>query len=378
MHTAWFVCMMMLFIVILGCTQKDDLGKLTITESPFGQVNGMNVTLFTLENENGAKAAITNYGAIIVSLFMPDRDGNLDDIVLGYSTVDGYVEVNPYFGAIVGRYGNRICKGRFILDGKEYTLVTNNIGNHLHGGLKGFDKVVWDAKTVKAEHAVGVRLTYLSQDGEEGYPGNLNCTVTYWLTNANEIKIDYEATTDQATPVNLTQHSYFNLAGQGKGDILNHTLKILADHFTPVDETLIPTGEIRPVSRTPMDFTAATAVGARIDEDYDQLQYGGGYDHNWVLNNQDGSLALAAELYDPKSGRCLEVFTTEPGIQFYSGNFLDGTITGKQGRVYKHRYGLCLETQHYPDSPNKQEFPSTILRPGDIYRQTTVFKFSAR
>ena len=350
-----------------------------VTKSPFGKVDSVDVYLFTLENANGIKAAITNFGATIVSLYVPDQDGNFDDVVLGHNTIDGYNQkVTPYLGAVVGRYGNRIGKGKFTLDSTEYSLPVNSGGNHLHGGFKGFNKVIWDAEIVKQDSAVGVKLSYLSKDGEEGYPGNLTCSVTYLLTNDNEIKIDYEATTDKATPVNLTHHSYFNLAGQGTGSILEHQLKIVADNFTPTDATLIPTGEIRPVAGTPMDFTTSEAIGARINDDYEQLKLAGGYDHNWVLNNQDGSLALAAEVYEPATGRVLQVLTTEPGIQFYSGNFLNGTITGKEGRVYEHRFGLCLETQHYPDSPNRPEFPSVILRPGETYTQTTIYKFSVK
>jgi aldose 1-epimerase len=299
-------------------------------------------------------------------------------VVLGYPTLDGYLKPHPYFGAIVGRVGNRIAKGKFTLEGVTYKLATNDGENHLHGGIKGFDKVVWNAEPVREDSAVGVKFSYLSKDGEEGYPGNLSCAVTYWLTNNNELKIEYQATTDKATPVNLTHHSYFNLAGQGQGDILNHQLEILADRFTPVDKGLIPTGELRSVEGTPMDFRQPHTIGERINSDDEQLKFGLGYDHNWVLNKTSDSLALAARVYEPATGRVMEVRTTEPGLQFYCGNFLDGTLTGKEGRVYKHRYGFCLETQHFPDSPNQPKFPSTILRPGETYNTETVYRFSTK
>jgi len=339
--------------------------------------DGQAVRLYTLRNTQGMTAEIMTYGAIVVSLTAPDKDGNFDDVVLGYDNLAGYIKVSPYFGAIVGRYGNRIGKGKFTLDGTTYTLATNDGENHLHGGLKGFDKVVWDDAPVDRSDAVGVKLSYLSQDGEEGYPGNLRVSVTYLLTNRNELRIEYEATTDKATPVNITHHGYFNLTG-ARRNILDHELMLNADRFTPVDAGLIPTGELRPVEGTPMDFRKRTAIGARIDNDYEQLKFGGGDDHNWGLNKKGDSMTLAAEVYEPMTGRLMTVRTTEPGIQFYAGNFLDGTITGKDGVVYKHRYGLCLETQHYPDSPNKPDFPSTILRPGRVYKSTTVYGFSTR
>lgn len=348
----------------------------SITKAPFGVTSeGAQVDLYTLTNANGVEAKITNYGAILVSLNVPDRNGQMGDVTLGYSTLAEYIKDTPYFGAIVGRYGNRIGKGKFQLDGTDYSLATNNDENHLHGGIKGFDKVVWQAQTVRRRGAVGLKLVYLSKDGEEGYPGNLTSTVTYYLTNNDEFDIEYEATTDKATPVNLTHHSYFNLAGQGNGDILDHELMLNADRFTPVDAGLIPTGELRPVKGTPMDFTTPTAIGARVNQDDTQLVYGKGYDHNWVLNDWDGSLKLAAKVYEPTTGRVMEVLTTEPGIQFYCGNFLDGSNVGKGGKVYRHRYGFCLETQHFPDSPNKLVFPSTILRPGENYSHRTLYRF---
>ncbi len=350
-----------------------------ITRTAFGTTaDGTAVDLFTLTNARGVEVRAMTYGATIVSLRTPDRGGHLGDIVLGYPTLAGYLAQSPYFGAIVGRYGNRIAKGRFSLDGKAYQLATNNGPNHLHGGVKGFDKVVWSAEPAESDSSVAVTFSYLSPAGEEEYPGTLHARVTYTLTDRDELRVDYLATTDQATPVNLTQHSYFNLAGAGTRDILGHELMIAADHYTPVDATLIPTGEIAPVAGTPFDFRTPTAIRARIDQNDVQLQNGKGYDHNWVLNRAgaaEGALVHAARVSEPTTGRTLDVFTNEPGIQFYSGNFLDGTITGKDGRVYRHRYGFCLETQHFPDSPNHPNFPSTILRPGREYRSTTVFQF---
>ena len=347
-----------------------------IEKQSFGKTeDGMAVDLFTLTNANGMKLKITNYGGIVTSIFVPDKDGNLGDVVLGYDNLEGYLNNNPYFGCIVGRYGNRIAKGKFTLNGKNYTLATNNEPNHLHGGVKGFDKVVWAAKEVKDKDTVGLELTYLSKDGEEGYPGNLSVKVIYTLTNDNALRIDYEATTDQPTVVNLTNHSYFNLKDAGASSILNHELMIDADYITPVDETLIPTGELRSVEGTPFDFRTLTVVGDRIDSDDEQIKFAGGYDHNFVLNGKAGELRLVGKLFESTSGRVIEVWTTEPGIQFYSGNFLDGTITGKKGIVYQYRHGLCLETQHYPDSPNQPNFPSTTLNPGEKYQTTTVYTF---
>ncbi len=347
--------------------------KMDLFKEDFGRLpDGTPVELFNLNNSHGLRARIMTYGAILVSLEVPDRIGGLADITLGYDSLGGYLEATPYFGAVVGRYGNRIARGKFTLDGAEHTLAANNGDNHLHGGLKGFDKVVWAAETVREEAAVGVRLSYLSPDGEEGYPGNLSCVLTYWISEENEFKITYEATTDKATPVNLTHHSYFNLAGQGRGNILAHELLLEADRYTPVDEGLIPTGELRPVADTPFDFTTPRSIGARI------AQVPGGYDHNFVLRSGGGDLARAAQVYEATSGRVMEVFTTEPGIQFYTGNFLDGTITGKVEFVYNQHSGFCLETQHFPDSPNQPDFPSTILRPGETYQTLTIYRFSTR
>jgi aldose 1-epimerase len=353
--------------------------KPTIEKQAFGKTaDGTPVDLYTLTNDKGLEAKITTYGGIIVSLKVPDRNGMLGDVVLGYGALEGYLKDNPYFGALIGRYANRIAKGRFTLDDIKYQLAQNNGENHLHGGVVGFDKVTWKAKELTSKNGVGLHLTYISHDGEEGYPGKLPVTVVYALTNKNELRIDYSATTDEKTIVNLTNHSYFNLAGAGMGDVLGHELMLNAVEFTPVDKDLIPTGEITPVKGTPMDFTKPTRIGARINEKYKQLIFGLGYDHNWVLSGSNGKLALAARVFEATTGRIMEVYTTEPGMQFYSGNFLDGTITGKDGRVYYKRYGFCLEAQHFPDSPNKPNFPSTVLYPNQEYRQTTIYKFSAK
>ena len=352
---------------------------MNVARQAFGKMaDGTPVDLYTLTNANGVEVKISNYGGIVVSLMVPDRNGTFEDVVLGFDTLQDYVEKSPYFGSIVGRYANRIAHGRFTLDGVEYTLAQNDGQNHLHGGIQGFDKVVWNARPVERDDAVGLELAYLSEDGEEGYPGNMSVKVVYSLTDDDALEIEYSATTDRATVVNLTNHSYFNLAGQVSRDILGHEVTILADRFTPVDGTLIPTGELRNVEGTPLDFRRPVTVGARIEQDDDQLRFGNGYDLNWVLDNPEGSLTLAARVYEPTTGRAMEVYTTEPGIQFYSGNFLDGTITGKGGVVYQRRFGLCLEAQHFPDSPNKPGFPPVVLRPGGEYKQTTVYKFSAR
>ena len=354
----------------------------TTTKSTF---QGKPIEMATLKNSRGMELQAITYGGIITSLKVPDRTGTLADVVLGFDQPDGYwaEPPHPYFGAIVGRYGNRIAKAQFTLAGQTYKLAANNGPNHLHGGIRGFDKVLWTLETADVANAgdtkgSAAKFTYTSKDGEEGYPGNLQVTVTYVLTEKNEVIVDYRATTDKATPVNLTQHSYFNLAGEGAGDILGHQLTVNADRYTPVDDTLIPTGELAPVEGTPFDFRKATAVGARINHDHPQLKAGKGYDHNYVLNKKGTGAQLAARLTDPKSGRTLEVSTTEPGMQFYSGNFLDGTIKGKQGHVYGHRTGLCLETQHYPDSPNQRNFPSTTLQPGQVYSSRTIWTFSAK
>ena len=353
----------------------------TITKENFGVTpDGVDVEIYTLSNAHGLKARIMTWGAILLSLEVPDREGIFQDIVLGHDSLTGYLnpDTNPYFGGIVGRYGNRIDKGKFTLDGAEYSLATNNNENHLHGGNQGFDKVVWTAEEMMSGPEPSLKLTYLSKDGEEGYPGNLHCTVIYTLTNNDELKISYTAQTDKTTVVNLTHHSYFNLTGAQR-DVLDHELLLNADRYTPVDAGLIPTGELAPVKNTPLDFTTPAKIGARINDDFEQLKFGGGYDHNWILNKEnEGELTLAARVFEPASGRVMEIYTTEPGIQFYSGNFLDGAIAGKAGRVYNHRFGFCLETQHFPDSPNQPQFPSTILKPGEKYSHLTVHKFTAR
>ena len=345
--------------------------KTTVSKQSFGKTaEGTPVDLYTL-SDGTIEVRIMTYGGIVTSIKTPDRDGKSGDIVLGFDSVDKYIAGSPYFGAIIGRYGNRIAHGKFELDGKTYSIPKNDGDNSLHGGLRGFDKVVWDAKTI----ANGVQFTYLSKDGDQGFPGNLNTTVRYTLTGA-ALRIEYSATTDKATVLNLTNHSYFNLAGEGSGDVLKQRVKINASKFTPVDTTLIPTGELKPVAGTPLDFTKAEAIGARIDATDEQLKNGKGYDHNWVLDRKsDGKLFEAASAEDPGSGRTLKVLTTEPGVQFYSGNFLDGTLIGKSGRAYGRRSAFCLETQHFPDSPNHATFPSTELKAGQRYHTVTVFQF---
>jgi aldose 1-epimerase len=348
-----------------------------VTHQPYGKTaDGQAVDIYTLRNKNGLELRAITYGGIITSLKTPDKNGAFADIVLGFDSLDGYLKGHPFFGAIIGRYGNRIAKGRFTLDGLEYKLATNNGPNHLHGGVHGFDKQVWSAAPLAGKNAVAFSRT--SRDGEEGYPGNLAVTVTYELTDKNELIVEYHATTDKATPVNLTQHSYFNLAGEGSGDILGHELAINAAEYTPVSDTLIPTGVIAPVQHTPFEFVQPTAIGARINQADPQLKAGQGYDHNWVLNPTVVGMVPRVRVLEPGSGRTLEVATTEPGIQFYSGNFLDGTITGKAGHVYQRRSGFCLETQHYPDSPNHPNFPSTILRPRQRYDSRTIFTFGVQ
>ena len=370
-----------LSILIVGAITIRTEAQTRMKKEAFGKTaEGTPVELYTLTNAHGVEAKIMTYGGIVVSLKVPDRNGTLGDVVLGFDTLDDYLKNNsPYFGALIGRFGNRIAKGKFTLNGVEYTLAKNNGENHLHGGLRGFDKVVWKATPLNGRGGKSLKLTYLSKDGEEGYPGNLSVTVVYSLTNRNELKIEYTATTDKDTVLNLTHHSYFNLAGAGTGDILGHEMHINADRFVAIaDSGAIPTGELRSVKGTPMDFIKPVAVGARINQDDEQIRFGRGYDHTWVLNkNRAGGPTLAARVYEAKTGRVMEVYTTEPGVQFYTGNFLDGTQTGKGGKVYNQRYGFCLETQHFPDSPNQPKFPSTVLKPGRKYTQTTSYKFSA-
>jgi len=358
------------FALILGAVAMQAATK--VTSGDFGKTReGTAVRIYTLTNGSGAAAAITNYGARIVSLKVPDRNGAMGDVVAGFNSLDGYLGPNPYFGAVVGRYANRIGHAQFKLDGVVHTLAKNNGDNALHGGLRGFDKVVWTAREMPDG---GLELTYLSKDGEEGYPGNCKVTVRYHLTDANELKIEYSATTDKDTVINLSNHSYFNL--KGSGDVLGHLLTLNADRFTPVDAGLIPTGELRAVAGTPFDFRKATAIGARIGQSDEQLKFGKGYDMNYVLNKKGDELSLAARVEEPTSGRVMEVWTTQPGVQFYSSNNLDGTLKGKAGQVYAARSMLCLETQHFPDSPNKPSFPSTLLKPGVEFKSTTIYRFS--
>ena len=346
-----------------------------VQTQPFGSVDGRQVFSYILKNKNGIEARLTNYGATLVSLSAPDRNGKFADIVLGYDDVIGYANGKSYFGATVGRYGNRIAHGKFSLHGVAYNLAKNNGPNSLHGGTKGFNKVIWDAKDVSAKGGPAMQFTYVSKDGEEGYPGTLTAKVTYTLTDANELRLDYDITTDMDTVQNLTHHSYFNLTGVDH-DILGHELRLNADRYTPVDDTLIPTGELAKVEGTPFDFRGRTAIGARINQSDEQLKRGKGYDHNWVLNGKSGTLRLAAQVYEPASGRTMEVTTTEPGIQFYCGNFLDGSELGRGGKAYAYRTGLSLETQHFPDSPNHPSFPTTLLKPGETRHSTTTFTFS--
>jgi len=366
------LCLLLTLAVVNANAQK-------ISKESFGKTaDGESVDLYTLTNRNGMQAKITNYGGIVTTLTAPDRNNKYVDVVLGFNDLDSYLKGHPYFGALIGRYGNRIAKGRFTLNGVEYKLAVNNGENHLHGGIKGFDKVVWTAKPMETKTGASLSLSYLSKDGEEGYPGNLRVNVVYTLTNNNELRIDYSANTDKDTVTNLTHHSYFNLAGEGSGDILSHILTLNANQFTPTDQGSIPTGELRAVQGTPFDFLKPTKIGERIDGTDQQLVFGGGYDHNWVLNGRPGALRQAATVYEPTSGRVMQVWTTEPGIQFYTANFLDGTLTGKSGKIYQKRNALCLETQHYPDSPNKPKFPTTTLRKGATYKSTTIYRFSAR
>jgi len=368
----WLTCLAAAALVGCVSTPPD-----RIALQPFGHTkDGTPVYLYTLRNAQGAEARISNYGGLVISLKVPDRNGKLGDVTLGYDSLNGYLKETPYFGALIGRYGNRIARGKFTLDGKQYTLATNNYPNALHGGLKGFDKVVWQPTLVTSAEGPALKLTYLSKDGEEGYPGNLSVTAVYTLTHDNALKLEFTATTDKDTVVNLTHHSYWNLTG--KGTILNHIVMIPADKFTPVDSTLIPTGELKPVDGTPFDFRTPTAIGARINDNDEQLKFGGGYDHNWLINKPMGQYGLMARVYEPTSGRVMEVYSTEPGLQFYSGNFLDGTITGKGGWVYQFRDAFCMEPQHYPDSPNKPQFPSVVLKPGQTYHNLIVYKFSVR
>ncbi len=367
-------------LAIFSCSKTKNEEKMisTISKEAFGQLpDGQQADLYTLTNANGMTVNITNYGGIITKLTAPDKNGQWADVVLGFDSLAPYLSGHPFFGALVGRYGNRIAKGKFKLNGQEYSLAINNGPNALHGGTKGFDKVIWKAIEIKQDSVVGLQLEYTSKDMEEGYPGNLTVKVVYTLDNENALTIDYTATTDKPTVVNLTNHSYFNLTGL-KRDILDHEVTIASDSIVPVDTTLIPTGKLRAVEGTPFDFRKATKVGAGIDKIEDeQIKAGGGYDHCWVLKRSGDGLEKFATVKDPESGRVMEVFTTEPGVQFYTGNFLDGKLTGK-GATYSKRFGLCLETEHYPDSPNQPQFPTTTLSPGETYKTTTKYKFSAQ
>ena len=362
-------------VILTACGPKQETGAIRpVQKQAFGTTaDGHQIDRYILTNKNGMEASIITYGGAVVTLRVPDRNGKLDDVVLGFDNLDGYLKHTDHFGALIGRYGNRIGKAQFKLDGVEHKLAANNGANSLHGGPGGFDRVVWQVADSQPSR---LELTYLSKDGEEGFPGNLKATAVYTLTDNNELRIDYSATTDKDTVVNLTNHSYFNLAGAGEGDILGHELTLYADKFTPVDSGLIPTGKLQNVEGTPFDFRKPVAVGTRIGQKDEQLKIGGGYDHNFVLTSGGGSLATAARVYEPKTGRVMDVLTTEPGVQFYSGNFLNGKLPGKGGRTYPFRSGLCLETQHFPDSPNKPEFPSTVLKPGAKYQTTTIYLFS--
>tara|TARA_B100001113_G_scaffold168054_1_gene137527 strand:+ start:191 stop:1330 length:1140 start_codon:yes stop_codon:yes gene_type:complete len=376
------IFLLLLTLSIISCEnikKKENMSLVNVNKEFFGKTSdGANVDQYTLKNSNGMEVSVISFGGIITSLKAKDRDGKNEDVVLGFDNLGDYENKSPYFGALIGRYGNRIKEGKFSLDGVEYKLAKNNGENHLHGGLKGFDKVIWDVEVEVNKSSASLMLRYTSVDTEEGYPGNLGVKVTYTLTNEDELKVRYEAETDKKTIVNLTQHSYFNLSAGLRKDILGHEITIDADYFLPVDMTLIPTGEIREVGQTPFDFREFKVVGDDIDLDDTQITYGNGYDHCWVLNNQDEGVRFVASAYDPLSGRLLEVFSDQPGIQFYSGNFLDGTLQSKEGGNYEFRSGFCLETQHYPNSPNQENFPSVILNPGEKYNSETIFKFSSR
>ncbi len=367
---------LLIFISILiffSCNKQDHN---MVKKELFGTLqNGENIYSYTLTNNNGMSATIINYGATVVKLKVPDKDGKIEDVILGYDSLSSYVKGASFFGGIVGRFGNRIAKGKFTLDGKEYQLTINNGENSLHGGTIGFNKRVWEVKELNGP---SLQLTYVSPDGEEGYPGKLTLTVTYSLTDKNGLKIDYKAITDKPTILNPTNHCYFNLSGSPENTILDEMLMINADKFTPVDSTLIPTGQLEDVTNTPMDFRTPTEIGDRINDNFQQLKFAGGYDHNWVLNNYNGSVREAATLFDSTSGILLKVLTDQPGIQFYSGNFLNGKDRGKDGIFYKFRTGLCLECQHFPDSPNEKDFPSVVLKPGETYTQTTIYEFSIK
>ena len=369
--------MMLSIVLIVGCASNQS--KPTIRKASWGTLpDGREVALYTLTNANGMVVTVSEWGAAVQSIVVPDRDGNLEDIVLGYPSLEGYLGDATYQGYTIGRYGNRIGKGQFTIDGQTYQVTQNDGENSLHGGTLGFHKKLWSSEIVKQEGAVGVAMSLSSPDGEEGYPGNIDVKATFTLNDQNELKIAYEGTTDKPTILNMTHHMYYNLTGDYKNSILDHELRIAADTITPVDNQLIPTGEYMLVDSTSFDFQTATAIGARINDEDEQLKFGGGYDHNWVFTDADGSMKLQVSLYEPKSGRLMEISTEEPGIQFYSGNFLDGTIIGKRGEKYEFRHGMCLEPQHFPDSPNHPNFPSTLLEPGETYQTASILKFSAK
>lgn len=364
--------------IITSCQQNGD-GTMKIKKENFGQLSdGRNVDIFTISHPGGSEVKITNYGAALVSVKVPDKNGIFEDVLLGFDELEKYEKIRAYYGAIVGRYGNRIGKGKFTIDGKEYQIPINDGENSLHGGFNGFDRQLWEVKDFSVDTGAYVKLYYFSKDGEEGYPGNMEVTVVYRFTLDHEIKIDYVMTTDAKTVKNVTNHAYFNLSGNVRKDILDHQLMLNAETFTPVDKGLIPTGEIRSVKNTPFDFRQPKAIGEHINVENEQLKFGLGYDHNWILSNVDDKLKLAGSIYEPESGRFMEIFTTEPSIQFYSGNFMDGSHAGHSGKVYQYREAMCLETQHYPDSPNHSNFPSTLLNPGEIYRSSTIYKFSGK
>ncbi len=385
----WLACLL-IASYLAGCSQEpppppkapptpEEKSKNTISKAPFGTLpDGTAVDLYTMVNANGMEVRASNYGGIITALLVPDGSGKVTDITLGLKSFDDYVKNPPYFGAIIGRYGNRIARGQFKIDGQTYKLPKNDGPNTLHGGVKGFDKVVWQAEPFEKEDSVGVIFTYTSKDGEEGFPGNLQTRVTYTLTDNNELSFDYHATTDKPTVVNLTQHAYFNLAGDGSGDVLGHEFTIFANEYTPVNKGLIPTGKIEPVTDTPFDFRNKVVLGSRINDTHPQVKLAGGFDHNFVIRRKQPGLTLAARVSEPTTRRVMEVHTTEPGVQFYTGNFLDDKLASKSGKPYAKHSGFCLETQHYPDSPNQPEFPSTVLKPGEEYNSRTVYTFSVR
>lgn len=375
MRSKVYILLFGLSILFFQCTKNNNTLERIKSES-FGKApDGTPVELFTLTNSNGVSAQITNYGGIITTLNVPDKNGEFEDVVLGYYTLEEYLKKSPHFGCLVGRFGNRIAKGKFTLDGVEYQMAINNGPNHLHGGLVGFDKKVWTPEMITEDDGAALKLTYLSPDGEENYPGNLNVEAVYSLNDQNELILTFKAMTDKTTVLNLTHHSYFNLKGHGNGDILDHEIQFNSSEFVAIDSTSIPLGPLMNVANTPFDFLKSKPIGKDIEADHEQIKNGGGYDHSFVVDGYDTKLKLACTVREPASGRMMEVWTTEPAVQFYTGNFLDGSITGKDGKIYSKRYGFCLEAQHYPDSPNHPEYPTTVLKPGEVYDQTTIYKF---